>query len=134
MTTVLKIDTAWHPLVTGCPPTLASEWGEDRDGVFIAFTLGEVTQRLRWIPPGRFLMGSPEEEARGLAKEDWEGATTRGAAVPRPAAGARPATAAATLASAAPEFRARALGRSGRKERSTRARHVPARGADEAGA
>jgi formylglycine-generating enzyme required for sulfatase activity len=72
MTTVLKIDTAWHPLVTGCPPAWASEWGEDRYGVFIAFTLGEVTQRLRWIRPGRFWMGSPEEETRGLAKEDWE--------------------------------------------------------------
>jgi formylglycine-generating enzyme required for sulfatase activity len=72
MTTVLKIDTAWHPLVTGCPPAWASEWGEDRYGVFIAFTLGEVTQRLRWIPPGRFWMGSPPEETQGLAKEEWE--------------------------------------------------------------
>ena len=66
------IDASWHPLVTGCPPAWASEWGQDRHGVFIAFTLEEVTQRLRWIPPGRFLMGSPEEEARGLAKEDYE--------------------------------------------------------------
>jgi formylglycine-generating enzyme required for sulfatase activity len=72
MTNVRKIDTAWHPLVTGCPPAWASEWGEDRYGVFIAFTLGEVTQRLRWIPPGRFWMGSPEEETQGLAKGDWE--------------------------------------------------------------
>ncbi|MBK1647292.1 formylglycine-generating enzyme family protein [Rhabdochromatium marinum] len=59
---ILKIDTAWHPLVTGCPPEWASEWGEDRYGVFVAFTLDEVTQRLRWIPPGRFWMGSPEDE------------------------------------------------------------------------
>jgi formylglycine-generating enzyme required for sulfatase activity len=66
------IDPSWHPLVTGCPPAWASEWGQDRHGVFIAFTLDEVTQRLRWIPPGRFLMGSPEEETRGLAKEDHE--------------------------------------------------------------
>ncbi len=72
MGNILQIDTAWHPLVNGCPPAWASEWGEDRYGVFVAFTLGEITQRLRWIPPGRFWMGSPEEETQGLAKEDWE--------------------------------------------------------------
>ena len=56
------IDTAWHPLATGCPPDWASGWGQDRYGVFVEFTLQEITQRLRWIPPGRFWMGSPEEE------------------------------------------------------------------------
>ncbi|MCC9000797.1 MAG: formylglycine-generating enzyme family protein [Candidatus Contendobacter sp.] len=56
------IDTAWHPLATGCPPRWASGWGQDRYGVFVEFTLQEVTQRLRWIPPGRFWMGSPESE------------------------------------------------------------------------
>ena len=55
------IDTAWHPLVAGCPPRWASGWGQDRYGAFVEFTLQEVTQRLRWIPPGRFWMGSPEE-------------------------------------------------------------------------
>ena len=62
MSVKLVIDPSRHPLVAGCPPEWASEWGQDRHGVFIAFTLAEVTQRLRWIPPGRFLMGSPEEE------------------------------------------------------------------------
>ena len=56
------IDTAWHPLATGCPPDWASGWGQDRQGVFVEFTLQEITQRLRWIPPGRFWMGSPAEE------------------------------------------------------------------------
>lgn len=56
------IDTAWHPLATGCPPAWASGWGQDCYGVFVEFTLQEVTQRLRSIPPGRFWMGSPEEE------------------------------------------------------------------------
>jgi len=56
------IDTAWHPLATGCPPRWASGWGQDRYGVFVEFTLQEVTQQLRWIPPGRFWMGSPEDE------------------------------------------------------------------------
>jgi formylglycine-generating enzyme required for sulfatase activity len=64
------IDPSWHPLVTGCPPAWASEWGEDRQGVFVAFTLGEVTQRLRWIPPGRFEMGSPDGEP---GRDDDEG-------------------------------------------------------------
>jgi formylglycine-generating enzyme required for sulfatase activity len=66
------IDTARHPLATGCPPRWASGWGQDRYGVFVEFTLQEVTQRLRWIPPGRFWMGSPEEETQGLAKDDDE--------------------------------------------------------------
>ena len=48
------IDTAWHPLATGCPPNWASGWGQDRYGVFVEFTVQEVTQRLRWIPPGQF--------------------------------------------------------------------------------
>lgn len=72
MANVLTIDPSWHPLVDGCPPDWASEWGEDRYGVFVAFTLGDVTQRMRWIPPGRFWMGAPEEETKGLAKDDDE--------------------------------------------------------------
>ena len=56
------IDTAWHPLANGCPPDWASGWGQDRYGVFVEFTWLEVTQRLRWISPGRFRMGSPEDE------------------------------------------------------------------------
>ncbi len=55
-------ESAHHPLMDGCPPDWASGWGDDRYGVFVEFTLGEVTQRLRWIGPGRFQMGSPEDE------------------------------------------------------------------------
>jgi len=55
--------TADHPLMFGHPPDWASGWGEDRRGVWVEFTLGEVIrQRLRWIGPGRFRMGSPEDE------------------------------------------------------------------------
>lgn len=60
--TARLIDTAWHPLAAGCPPRWASGWGQDRYGVFVEFTLQEIAQRLRWIPPGRFWMGSPEDE------------------------------------------------------------------------
>ncbi|HEX4953194.1 MAG TPA: formylglycine-generating enzyme family protein [Thermoanaerobaculia bacterium] len=52
-----------HPLDQGHPPEWASEWGEDRHGVFVAFEVGGVRQRLRWIRPGTFCMGSPEGEA-----------------------------------------------------------------------
>jgi formylglycine-generating enzyme required for sulfatase activity len=62
MSTRSVIDTAWHPLATGCPPDWASGWGQDRYGIFVEFTVQEVTQRLRWIRPGRFTMGSPKEE------------------------------------------------------------------------
>jgi formylglycine-generating enzyme required for sulfatase activity len=56
------IDTGWHPLADGCPPRWASGWGQDRYGVFVEFTLAEVAQCLRWIPPGQFMMGSPDDE------------------------------------------------------------------------
>lgn len=37
-------------------------WGEDETGLFITFMVGKVTQHFRWIPPGTFLMGSPDDE------------------------------------------------------------------------
>jgi formylglycine-generating enzyme required for sulfatase activity len=51
-----------HPLAEGYPPTWASAWGQDKHGVWVGFTVAEVSQRLRWIPPGRFRMGSPADE------------------------------------------------------------------------
>ena len=58
-------------------PAWASAIGRDRFGLWCEIAVdpgrGEpVIQRLRWIPPGRFWMGSPEEETRGLAKDDYE--------------------------------------------------------------
>ncbi len=52
-----------HPLVSGCPPNWASAWGQDQHGIWIAFTYKDVEQRMRWIPPGQFMMGSPENES-----------------------------------------------------------------------
>ena len=40
----------------------ASHTGRDRYGLFTEITIGSVVQRLRWIPPGKFVMGSPETE------------------------------------------------------------------------
>ena len=51
-----------HPLMDGHAPPWAESWGEDRYGVFAAFRVGNVVHRCRWIPPGRFLMGSPPDE------------------------------------------------------------------------
>ena len=50
-----------HPL-TGVPPSWASSWGQDAYGVFAAFEIGGVEQRMRWIPEGRWLLGSPSDE------------------------------------------------------------------------
>ncbi len=59
-----------HPLADGLPEPWAVEWGEDPHGVFMGFAVGSVVQRLRWVPPGTFLMGSPEHEA---GRHDDEG-------------------------------------------------------------
>lgn len=58
-----------HPLATGCPPSWASAWGQDQFGPWVALCVGEVEQRLRWIPPGRFLMGSPDSDREALDGE-----------------------------------------------------------------
>ncbi len=40
----------------------ASDWGQDRYGLWVAFTYKNVRQCFRWIKPGTFMMGSPENE------------------------------------------------------------------------
>ncbi len=49
-------------MIPAFPPVWAEVFGEDELGVFAEFTLKEVRFVWRWIPPGRFLMGSPEDE------------------------------------------------------------------------
>ena len=50
------------------PPPFADAWGDDEYGLWAEFHLPlagaerPVIQRLRWIEPGTFLMGSPEDE------------------------------------------------------------------------
>ncbi|MGD0961436.1 MAG: formylglycine-generating enzyme family protein [Methylomonas sp.] len=43
------------------PSPWASEWGEDRHGLWQAFTYQQVRHVFRWIPKGSFMMGSPVE-------------------------------------------------------------------------
>lgn len=51
------------------PPAWAIAWGEDTHGVFASFAVGEVEYRMRWIPPGVFWMGSPEDEVGRFKNE-----------------------------------------------------------------
>ena len=51
-----------HPLDRGVPPSWAIAWGQDRYGVFVAFAVDGIEQKMRWIEPGSFMMGSPDDE------------------------------------------------------------------------
>ena len=44
------------------PPPWAEAWGDDRYGLWVELLVKGVTQRLRWVAPGSFLMGSPPKE------------------------------------------------------------------------
>ncbi|MBN2195550.1 MAG: formylglycine-generating enzyme family protein [Polyangiaceae bacterium] len=50
-------------------PSWATRLGRDRYGLYAELEVGCVTHRLRYLPPGRFLMGSPESEPERV---DWE--------------------------------------------------------------
>ena len=62
-------DDGRHPLDTGCPPEWASAWGHDQFGVFVEFRVGDIDQRMRWIRPGTFLMGSPGDDNQAFDTE-----------------------------------------------------------------
>ena len=44
-------------------PEWAEAIGRDEYGLYVDFRIEDVIQRLRWIAPGEFLMGSPASEA-----------------------------------------------------------------------
>ncbi|MEM9293232.1 MAG: formylglycine-generating enzyme family protein [Acidobacteriota bacterium] len=62
-------ETYEHPLSTPFPLPWASAWGQDRFGVYADFRVGNVSQRMRWIPSGTFRMGSPDSEEGRLDRE-----------------------------------------------------------------
>ena len=55
----------WYPEPPGAvsAPAWAQAMGRDRYGIYADFVFKGVQQRMRWIEPGHFLMGSPENEA-----------------------------------------------------------------------
>lgn len=48
----------------------AEAMGRDRYGLWAELEVGGVVHRMRWIAPGRFVMGSPDDEP---GRYDWEG-------------------------------------------------------------
>jgi len=50
-------------------PSWATAFGYDKYGMFADFTIKGIVQKMRWIPPGTFMMGSPESEPLRFAKE-----------------------------------------------------------------
>ena len=50
-------------------PAWADDHGEDHFGRYADLSVGGVTQRMRWIRPGEFLMGSPVDEPGHSAYE-----------------------------------------------------------------
>ena len=44
------------------PPLWANFWGKDSYGVWVTLRYKRVKQNFRWIKPGEFWMGSPEDE------------------------------------------------------------------------
>ena len=63
----MKADGAYP--FDGTLPDWASAWGEDRCGVWVAFEVRGVAQVMRWMPPGTFSMGSPEDEPGRYSRE-----------------------------------------------------------------
>jgi formylglycine-generating enzyme required for sulfatase activity len=60
------LDDFWEG---GDAPRWASAWGRDEHGPWLDLRLVGARQRLRWIPPGEFWMGSPEDEEGRFAGE-----------------------------------------------------------------
>jgi formylglycine-generating enzyme required for sulfatase activity len=50
-------------------PLWAEAYGLDEYGLYADWSVRGVTQRMRWIAPGRFMMGSPESEPDHLDNE-----------------------------------------------------------------
>ena len=60
----VEVRRVGHPLEAGRPVPWATRWGFDAMGfgVFADLVVAGVSYRMRWLPPGRFGMGSPPEE------------------------------------------------------------------------
>ena len=58
-------------------PSWAEVLGQDRYGLYADLNLNGITQRFRWIPPGVFMMGSPESEPERYDDESQHEVTLR---------------------------------------------------------
>jgi formylglycine-generating enzyme required for sulfatase activity len=67
--TVNARQAALAKLPSEFPTPWASDWGVDSYGLWMGLIVGGVRQAFRWIPPGRFLMGSPPDEVERLDNE-----------------------------------------------------------------
>jgi formylglycine-generating enzyme required for sulfatase activity len=59
---LLKTDLMEKQVQTLSKPEWADVMGRDEYGLFVEFVVKEVRQRMRWLPPGKFMMGSPVNE------------------------------------------------------------------------
>jgi formylglycine-generating enzyme required for sulfatase activity len=51
------------------PPDWADAWGDDACGLWADFAVAGVVQRMRWIEPGTFWMGSPDDQPERYDRE-----------------------------------------------------------------
>lgn len=58
----LRFPVGSAEIIPRFPPSWAEVFGEDDFGIFAEFPVKGVRFVWRWIPPGRFLMGSPDDE------------------------------------------------------------------------
>lgn len=56
------MSAAAHPLVDGTPPAWATCWGDSIYGPWAGFMENHIVYKMYWMPPGTFMMGSPETE------------------------------------------------------------------------
>jgi sulfatase modifying factor 1 len=59
---VVTTDTAQYRFLREPKPVWATAIDRDKFGLFVVIQLANTWQKMRWIPPGRFVMGSPRKE------------------------------------------------------------------------
>lgn len=63
MTLTIAAQEPTNAVVSGDRPVWATNLGKDQYGTWADLVVNQATQRLRWIPPGAFTMGSPADES-----------------------------------------------------------------------
>lgn len=68
---IIRSDMETLLLGTMQRPAWAKNAGRDRYGLFADLVFKGIVQRFRWIPPGQFWMGSPDDEHARADNEDY---------------------------------------------------------------